>query len=662
MLDFEKAFDSLEWPTINKALEYHGFGPVFISWIKILQSSPTSCILNNGNFCRFFKISRGVRQGCPLSPYIFILTIEVLANAIRSSAEVKGISIYNHETKLNMYADDVTLLLIDDPTNIQNCLDIIKKFGFISGLKLNDSKTEFCDLGTNRSLPNQKTVNLLGTKLNNDAHIAIRENLIPIFNKINAVIKVWNQRNLSLFGRIYITRSLCVSKLIHILAVLPNIPEGYIKTINTTLFKYIWKNGNEKLRRKVLTGPWDLGGAGMIDIKSLITTLHLKWIGRLWDDTIAPWKTWIEYHGKIPNTQHLFECNLDPDNHMMLLNNDHCNIWSDIILTWCKQNYETHIHGWNKTLAQVIWLNGNIKVNGVPVCFNKWYLHGIVYIEDLVLLEEKRFFTFHELSGKYNLTCPFIQYHSIIDAIPKVWKQTIKSGPICNEELEVYTHKIEGIKNMTHKEIYSDIVSKKCDIPEEKFSSWCKDLNLNTENLPVDELDWIEDYRSCFSWTKSIVLRSFEYRFRMRILPPNSLLFKMGVVDYKECHRCSTVVEDIIHIFWDCPPVKGLWSNISDWLHEHFEYDIETDKGLIFMNLLPEDWDFPPEAVQLCILIAKKYIWTNRCLKRGVSLAEWIKKIQEAEEDEANIAIKGNKIPYHNLKWGSISRLQGKKK
>ena len=395
-----------------------------------------------------------------------------------------------------MYADDVTLLLMDDPTNIQNCMDIITRFGIISGLKLNHSKTEYCDLGTNRSSANQKSVNLLGVKINNDSATAIKDNLIPIYEKIDSVLKVWSQRNLSLFGRIYITRSLCISKLIHVLAVLPDIPDSYLKTLNTSLFRYVWKNGNEKIRRKVLTGPWDLGGANMVDIKSLLKTLHMKWIGRLWDDMSTPWKTWLEFYSTIPNTQHLFECNLAPRNYMMLLKNNSCKIWNTILHTWCQLNYETHIYGWNKTLCQVIWLNSEIVVNGKPIWFKQWYIQGVVYVSDLINVEEKRFLTFQEFSGKYNFTCPFLQYFSIIDAIPKRWKDTLKLGPICGEENEVYTHKIDTFKTMSHKEIYADIVARECDIPEEKFSSWCVDLNLNRNVLPVDEIDWMENYTS----------------------------------------------------------------------------------------------------------------------------------------------------------------------
>jgi hypothetical protein len=307
LLDFEKAFDSVEWPAINAALEYHGFGPIFISWINCLQTSPQSTILNAGHFCSFFDISRGVRQGCPLSPYIFILTIEVLADAIRSCPNIKGIELFNHVTKINLYADDVTLLLKDDPQNRQNCLDLIAKFSKISGLKLNNNKTEYLGLGNNR-LANCDPVTLLGVRVVNED--MFKENLCPIYEKVEGTLRVWRQRNISMFGRIYIVRSLCISKMLHVLAVLPTLPDHYLKMFNTLFYDFIWKKGNEKIKRDVLIGPWDLGGAMMPDLISLVKTVHLRWITRLWNDSTSPWKVWLEYNSILPDIQHLFECNL----------------------------------------------------------------------------------------------------------------------------------------------------------------------------------------------------------------------------------------------------------------------------------------------------------------------------------------------------------------
>ena len=151
LTDFEKAFDSIDHNFIHRTLESFNFGESIKSWIKILYQSPTSCVSNNGSISDSFHIGRGVRQGCPLSPYIFILSIELLSIGIRNNTEIKGISIFDKMIKNVMFADDATIVLDGTEKRFNKTLNVFEEFGKISGLKLNYQKCVALKLGSLRN-------------------------------------------------------------------------------------------------------------------------------------------------------------------------------------------------------------------------------------------------------------------------------------------------------------------------------------------------------------------------------------------------------------------------------------------------------------------------------------------------------------------------------
>ena len=191
-LDFEKAFDTLEWSFIRKTFERFDFGPSLLNWLKVFYCNSESCILNNGWASNLFELNRRVRQGCPLSPYLFIPSVEVLANAIRLKKEIRGISVHYKEIKLSQYADDTTLILDGSEESFLESLKIIDYFGNVSGLRLNSKKTEALWIGASADWyfklwpqkdfkcppppPKKKKVRALGVWLSTDPDITISLN------------------------------------------------------------------------------------------------------------------------------------------------------------------------------------------------------------------------------------------------------------------------------------------------------------------------------------------------------------------------------------------------------------------------------------------------------------------------------------------------------
>ena len=107
-IDFEKAFDSLSRNFLTKTLKSFNFGESFTKWVTVFYSNISSCITNNGFSSPLFRVERGVRQGDPLSSYLFIIALETLLNNVRHDPRIGGIKIDNTETKLIAFADDMT--------------------------------------------------------------------------------------------------------------------------------------------------------------------------------------------------------------------------------------------------------------------------------------------------------------------------------------------------------------------------------------------------------------------------------------------------------------------------------------------------------------------------------------------------------------------------
>ena len=148
-LDQEKAFDRVDWSFMYATLCRMGFGTSFLQWVNLFYTGVQSSVNVNGYLSPFFSLSRGVRQGCPLSPLLYVLVAEVLACNNRANPRIKGLCLTGQSdaiSPISQYADDTSLVVCSDAA-IRACFNVYDVYERGSGSRLNLSKSKGLWLG-----------------------------------------------------------------------------------------------------------------------------------------------------------------------------------------------------------------------------------------------------------------------------------------------------------------------------------------------------------------------------------------------------------------------------------------------------------------------------------------------------------------------------------
>ena len=317
-LDYEKAFDSVEWDFLQKCLQSFNFGPQLRRWVSIFYNNITSCVLKHGCASNHFFLERGVLQGCPLSGMFFIIAIEVLAQRLRHSNDIQGIKIQdNRIVKLSQYADDTTAILAN-VHSVTNLFALLSRFERCAGLKINVLKSEILWLGSMRHRKDgilniqvrDEPVYALGTHFSYDEKLSDQRNFLDKLTKLQKTFNFWSQRDISVYGRINIVKTLALSKVIFICSSLET-PPYFVEEVNKKIFDFVWNHKPAKIKKSTLIKSKKEGGLEIKDFVIFDKALKLNWVNRLCSDHDAPWKY-------IPTSllanvggAFLFQCNYD---------------------------------------------------------------------------------------------------------------------------------------------------------------------------------------------------------------------------------------------------------------------------------------------------------------------------------------------------------------
>lgn len=278
-LDFEKAFDSVEYNYIIQLLRHMNFGTNFMTAIEAIYNRPKAKIKLNNARSGYIHINRGTRQGCPLSPLLFTLCIEPLANMIRNHPDIAGIKCAQREFKTCLFADDIILYLSSPKKSLPALEGTLSDFQRASGLVINKTKSEIYPIfmqhteSTELQLLTQyrwiKTSwKYLGVVIPMNLNNVYKSNFTDLFQSLSQSLSSLIKQSFSWQDRIHIIKSFITSKFLFLTRMLPlPIPKVDLCKWQTILNKFIWGNKRHRISHKTMRLPRCRGSLGVPDIQ-----------------------------------------------------------------------------------------------------------------------------------------------------------------------------------------------------------------------------------------------------------------------------------------------------------------------------------------------------------------------------------------------------------
>lgn len=597
-LDFAKAFDTVEKEMIISALEKFNFGDNFINMIKTLITDTESCIKNGGWLSSWFKTERGVKQGCCVSPLLFVLVVELMAIKIRNNPCIKGIlfdplSSGAAPFKILQYADDTTLLL-SDKNELFAALNDIDLFSSFSGLRLNRLKSQGMWIGdskTNNDSPGDiswvkygETIKILGIYFCATIEASdLPQNWDNKIDRIRQLIGKWQRRNLSLYGKILICKTFLLSQITYsIQALVPS--EKTLNTLELLLFKFIWqkkhsnKKAFEKVKRKTICQPVENGGLSMISVKTQSKLFQLKWIKQILESRLSNnnknglldciFKNFGGFDYFLSFTTKFNETNL-PSNMTRF--------WKSVLFVWSefrKNEESTEKDDLKTILAEPLFFNKDITFRGKPLFFLPWVCYGVRYV--FQFLSYGRWKSKSEIEQKVNNNANLhFEYYALLNAISPRLKTPILSQEVIHEmnDLDIIKSTIEKslkLLSYNNEKLRKKLTGDNNEICGRNFWKRKTSYDINS------------NFKMANYATKESRLRLLHFKILHNIYPSNILLKRMGIKNSDLCDYCKE--RDVIeHMFIYCKLLDGFWKIVYQIIYNYTTERFEkSDNAILF--------------------------------------------------------------------------------
>lgn len=323
-LDFHKAFDSVLWDYVNEVMASMGFGSRWRGWIMQCISTAKMSVLVNGSPTKEFSLEKGLRQGDPLSPFLFNIAVQGLSCMLQRGCDlglIEGVSIGQAGFHLShlQFADDTLIFSSASLESMQNVKRILLCFELMSGLKVNFSKSSIFGVGiedhvcdftaqTLRCKQGHLPFKYLGLPIGANSCRLLMWN--PIIQNISSRLVAWKGKLLSIGGRLCLIKSVLSNLPIYFLSLFP-MPVAVSTAIEKKFRCFLWSGKEEgksicNVGWPTVSMPKSAGGLGIGSLQNKNKALLFKWLWRYGSEESSMWKDVItsiynpKYHSLIP--------------------------------------------------------------------------------------------------------------------------------------------------------------------------------------------------------------------------------------------------------------------------------------------------------------------------------------------------------------------------
>lgn len=627
-LDAEKAFDRVEWHFLFAVLHKMNLGPNMLNMIKLLYLNPTAMIQTNSDVSPPFSLSRGTRQGCPLSPLLFALAVEPLAIAIRTHPSISGVMIADANHVVSLYADDIVLFLTNLSTTLPALTDLLDIYSGISGYKVNMQKSVALPLNLpaeqipQENFPfqwNTQSVTYLGLEIATQLDKTFSLNYDTLLKKAEKDLDRWMQLPISLIGRVNCIKMNLLPRFLYLFQTLPiSIPSNFFKKLEGAISRFIWRGKVPRIKIKTLYNTPHYGGLKLPNFEFFYWAAQLRaiWFWQTEMPNPPAWRQIEQFHAAdvplagIPFIKSYHALKDGTSNPFIIHTSK---LWSTIQLRTRSVKLlhsNTPFHT-NPALPPVL-RDGLTK---------RWHSMGIKTFGDLY--DDNILKSFEQLKDSFNI--PAMHFFKYLQVRHFICSQ--QGGHPTPLESPVTDNILKGIqcpKGMVSV-IYSRILDLLTNKTLKSRSKWEQDLDFTFKDC-----DWEALCSSAqrFSYNSRHRLLQFNLIHRIYFTPER--LHKMYGTISELCPRCKAATGSLIHMFWDCVNLKQFWDHILDALKGITGIEIPHSPRLILLgdlSVLPANKIRKTRFIRLSLIAGSKCIAILWKSENPPTVSMWLKEV-----------------------------------